>query len=136
MGKQLIERIALEAMRSIAAEDPDTPIEVVDDMSSEDKRIMVEFCTRFLARIDAERGKDAVGMFAVLEDKNWHQVPSSYVGSIPLFLSAPTIPEGMALVPIEPTDAMLDAFFDAGSMNWIQAYAAMITAAQGESNAD
>ncbi len=44
------------------------------------------------------------------------------------------VPEGMALVPVEPTEAMLDAWFDAdreaSSPLFHNAYKAMITAYQ------
>ena len=93
----------------------------------------------FLARIDAERGKSA---------KAWINERNGFVCKektrdyhVPLFLS-PTIPEGMVLAPVEPTEAMklagLEASYNAllgcCTANHLRIYRAMLAAAQGERN--
>ena len=81
-----------------------------------------EFVTRFLTRIDAERGKEAVAWALFAENGNiriWSSAPEEVkklaeeqgMTLLPLYLS-PAIPEGWALVPIEPTEAMLKAADD------------------------
>lgn len=146
MDKQLIERIALEAMRSIAADEDADLAEIVDDMEDEDKRVMVEFCARFLARIDAERGKSAV---AVVEHEEpgapitWKRAQLNYAGlklqhGTKLFLSQ-TTPEGWALGSIEPTASARKvlAEIEAGEYSSdTKMWKDLIAAAQGERNAD
>ena len=130
MDKEMIEKIALE----VGDELPD-----MDGGSSS----CIEFAHAFLARIDAERGKGAVATklatdnpfscFKVsLED-------SERLAALPpgtqLFLS-PTIPEGMALVPVIPTPAMCAVISNEhdiyGSAQ--ELYAMVLQAAQGERN--
>lgn len=96
--------------------------------------------SNILARIDAELGKSAVA-----EVCNCGIMPISNdltVGE-KLFLS-PTLPEGMTLVPIEPTLEMLDAVWgrrlgrdDSGAEKIaLLKYKAILDAAQGERNVD
>jgi len=127
MDKQLIERIRKCASASAAEWIANSLDSIADE----------------LERIDAERGKDAVAEF-----RNGFLYPLTM--SIPngsnLFLHpAPTIPEGMALVPIDPTKAMLIEGRQADT-DWMNSddpeeefeqglayiYNAMIVAAQGE----
>lgn len=97
MDKKLIERIALE---------------VADALDEGDTEACIEFATLFLARIDAERGKEAVAWRA---ETGYEQPEYLYferepirMKGVPLYLS-PTIPEGMALVKIEITDKGVEA---------------------------
>ena len=136
MDKQLIERIALEkrnaleheTKRNIAA--PDWDIQAL--------------VTRCLARIDAERGKDAIGyiekhMLERIKEFGFAHVEVSNINRsssrVPLFLSQ-TIPEGMALVPVEATKAMRAAgaawINSCDSYDAVTIYEAMLAAAQGE----
>lgn len=93
----------------------------------------VQELEEFLAAVDAERGKDAVawrnklhthsgGYFSFSERK------PDCSSTEPLFLS-PTIPEGMALVQIEPTEAMLLAAEMSEVRGYRDLYRAMIQAA-------
>ena len=122
MNKEMIERIALEVAGTIAAP-------FVSD------ECLTRFARELLARIDAERGKGAVawrlengisGEPCLLNHKFFHDME-------PLFLS-PTIPEGMALVPVEPTPAMCDVIGNRyGAYETAEElYEALIAAAQGE----
>ena len=93
MDKQLIEGIALEVAKEIY---------LGENQSWRKDGIINEFATRFLSRIDAERGKEAVAKVLV----HYNYGPD-YKASVewltdyrlapdtPLFIS-PTIPEGMA----------------------------------------
>lgn len=66
------------------------------------------YASKLIAAVDAERGKDAVAWM------NIHGAVSrlhEHSDDVPLFLS-PTIPEGMALVPLIPTEEILDAMCD------------------------
>ena len=172
MDKQLIERIALEVAEAMPKgflwrEGCGYEAGVI-------KSEVRDFAHRFLARIDAERGKEAVAWFAcadnngsvplelwgfdeksckhaVLENARsvgWKGTIDGYLLHMswiirPLFLS-PTIPEGVALVPVEPSEAMLEAWkaqimVPVGSSPEAKArraYKAMLAAAQGERNAD
>lgn len=74
-----------------------------------------ELCKRFLAAVDAERGKAQlpVGFVDHGGIVYWHNKENKPpANDTQLFLS-PTIPEGMALVPIEPTLDMGWAYLDA-----------------------
>lgn len=97
MNKELIEQIAIATSKDISFEHraPLTDVSIVT------------FATRFLARIDAERGKDAFGYVGAHIAK-WMAEGAKGCGTtitkhqsspddVPLYLS-PTIPEGMALV--------------------------------------
>ena len=88
-----------------------------------------------LARIDAERGKDAVAFRLTdgddVEYNGIDQFSCGRTGGEPLFLS-PTILEGMVLVPPEKPlpDLMLASYHEA--IGWNACREAMIAAAQGE----
>ena len=88
-----------------------------------------------LARIDAERGKDAVAFRLTdgddVEYNGIDQFSCGRTGGEPLFIS-PTIPEGMVLVPPEKPlpDLMLASYHEA--IGWNACREAMIAAAQGE----
>ena len=75
MDKQLIERCAIAAMRETAegveaGEVMDREIELaaIDHMDEESKSLTVKLFSAFLARIDAERGKEAVAWFALADN--------------------------------------------------------------------
>jgi len=107
MKKELIERIAMEVLDSFKSE--------ANDPNQTDRESVTEFAARFLARIDAERGKEAVAIrtfdgeggydyrgtdgddtyIADFDARN----PNHVGWAEPLFLSQ-TIPEGMALVRV------------------------------------
>jgi len=83
-----------------------------------------DFATRFLARIDAERGKDATAWRVLNRDfKDTLRLTEPTVGAsylntegytwIPLFLS-PTIPEAMVQVTIAPTPKMVGSTWNEG----------------------
>ena len=142
MDKKLIERIALEVARDLVF----PGFEIDDVMAS----ALTKYASAFLARIDAERGKDAVAFRMIdgdeVEYNGIDQFSCGRTGGDPLFLS-PTIPEGMALVPIEPTTAMIYAGIntpvtDTGDEiadrpdDYRAVWKSMISAAQGERNAD
>ena len=128
MDKKLIERIALEE---------------AGEYGLETDAALSDFAHRFLARVDAERGKGAHAWEDV--DRFYSKDDPELSGHIretatPLFLS-PTIPEGWALVPVEPTAAMVVAGVkrmlnkDDPTTEPYNIYKAML-AAQGERNAD
>ena len=133
MDKQLIERIALEE---------------AGEYGLETDAALTDFAHRFLARIDAERGKEAVATKLATDNPfscfKVSLADSEKLAALPagtkLFLS-PTIPEGTALVPIEPTAAMVVAGVkrtlnkDDPTTEPYNIYKAML-AAQGERNAD
>ena len=131
MDKQLIERIALEVAKDLVF--PGFEIDAV--MSS----ALTKYAGAFLARIDAERGKDAVAWFVNSEpvgrNPHYEQISKEYeggIGTFPLFFSQ-TIPEGMALVPLEPTNAMKVAGDNAGF--WCaDKWRAMVSASAVESS--
>jgi len=103
--KELIKRVALE---------------VAKETNFHWDGTLFNFASRFITRIDAERGKSAVAWM----DSSGHPKHISYVQSAtelrlygplkPLFLS-PTIPEGYALVRVEPTEAVIDALRENGA---------------------
>ena len=117
MNKERIEVIAIE----VAEEMPQGFLwnEGCGYESGVIKSEVREFAARFLSRIDAERGKEAVAWMCWLDDDSempMHRAclttfePIQYVRRRPLFLAPqPAIPEGYALVPVEPTDAMVEA---------------------------
>ena len=128
MDKQLIERIALEVAKDLVF--PGFEIDAV--MSS----ALTKYAGAFLARIDAERGKDAVAFRLTdgddVEYNGIDQFSCGRTGGEPLFLS-PTILEGMALVPLEPTNAMKVAGDNAGF--WCaDKWRAMVSASAVESS--
>ena len=87
-----------------------------DELIAEiEKECVVSFMD-FLARVDAERGKDAVAYRITTHDdrKILLSGPIDLPGHIcdPLFLS-PTIPPNMVLVPVEPTKEIRIAIWDA-----------------------
>lgn len=161
MDKQMIERIA-PLVQAAIAQGPLLP-------AKGERQSLAESITALvIERIDAERGKLATAWLHDIthnDDPRQHDealafTPDAFpmdgcglftsAGSRPLFLS-PTIPEGMALVPIEPTQEMLKAADDGdreyttrnfgADMQTIPQgaydhYCAMIAAAQGERNAD
>ena len=130
MDKQLIERIALEVAKEIY---------LGENQSWRKDGIINEFAHAFLARIDAERGKEAVATKLATDNPfscfKVSLVDSEKLAALPagtqLFLS-PTIPEGMALVPPEKPlpDLMLASYHEA--IGWNACREAMIAAAQGE----
>lgn len=97
MNKEMIERIALEVAQEV------TPEFVWEEGCNHENGVckyeLYEFAQSFLARIDAERGKDAVGM--VVDDfDGWTKVRmfKNQPSGTRLFLSqVPTIPEGIVL---------------------------------------
>lgn len=94
---------------------------------------VIDFARRFLKRIDAERGKDAVAWMSPGKERIEFSRADTVYGShtLPLFLS-PTIPEGMALVPPEKPlpDLMMASYHEA--VGWNACRDAMLAAAQGE----
>ena len=130
MDKQLIERIALEE---------------AGEYGLETAAALTDFAERFLARIDAERGKAAVawrlengigGEPCLLNHKFFSDMK-------PLFLS-PTIPEGMAkdakrYRELKSGNYSVDKFVSY-SYGWTDVPMAVLDetldAAQGERNAD
>ena len=131
MDKQLIEQIA-----EVAYEDA-----MGQSLRPKDRREVVRVCVAFLARIDAERGKKAVAVVDFRE-QGWRDFVDAVrvlPDGTPLFL-APTIPEGMELVPIEPTQAMSEAALNtfirtsahAEEIDVDMIYKAMIASVQGE----
>lgn len=108
--KELIERLALEVAKNISFEHR-APL---SDTS------IITFATRLLAAYLAERGKEAVAWHT--DDHLTDKSATTYDSDVaerwkakgwpvtPHFLAPqPAIPEGMALVPIEPTEAMIEA---------------------------
>jgi len=133
MDKQLIERIALEAAEEFISMANTSPLVF--------KCHIPEFAHRFLARIDAERGNEAVGQLVDEGFKQIHWFSKPPVGS--LLFRSPTIPEGMALdaaryryyrdrvlSEFHPLKACTSDEFDS------EIAAEMLAAAQGERNAD
>ena len=115
MNKEMIERIA-RALWNIRREDDDRC-----DMELEGiPRTHSVWKEAAIARIDAERGKEAVALLH--SDGYWTIAKSAspdlrerlktFGCRVPVFLS-PTIPEGMALVPIDPSAMYLQAIRDA-----------------------
>lgn len=107
-----------------------------------DMRGLKHFVASAVARIDAERGKEAVAFRMIdgddVEYNSADKFSCGRTGGEPLFLS-PTIPEGMALVPVVPTEAMLKratSEIREGGWSVRHIYRAMLAAAQGERNAD
>jgi len=91
MNKELIERLANKA-----AAETDLLNPKIDPQDRD-----WELCTRFLAAVDAERGKEAVaevGEFSIYEKHPGQPLP---VGTKLFLAPQPAIPEGMALVPID-----------------------------------
>ena len=112
----------------------------------------------FLTHVDAERGKEAVAFQYRMRpdwDEYWgrwtdcnrdncedyRRTPINagwhYEVRYLFLFPTPTIPEGMVLVPIEPTQAMTDAAHAAehcgnAEPHFALAYKAMLAAAQGE----
>lgn len=146
MDKKLIERIKYEVRAEMRSEFSPSVESFID-----------AYVDRLIARIDAERGKEAVAWALFSENGNiriWTSAPEEVrrlaedqgMTLSPLFLS-PTIPEGMALVPVEPTEEMLKAADD-GDREYTMRnfgadmptvpqgaydhYCAMLAAAQGE----
>lgn len=121
MNKELIERIVAEVddeMESFDNSGPGPGIHFFEPAE------LTEFVTRCIARIDAERGK---GAFLWVDADGDTFKANLYGKCRPLFLS-PTIPEGMALMPIEPTDEIFRAMQCSG---WMPSnYAAMLAAGQ------
>lgn len=119
MDKQLIERAAIAAMCAVATsaqmgDASDYELSAIANMNEKDKALTVALFSEFLARIDAERGKDAVALLH--SDGYWTISKTASDGlrerlkkfgcRVPVFLS-PTIPEGMAQ-GIEAVAKMLD----------------------------
>lgn len=154
-----VEEIAIEELKSMAVEDESaSALAFVDCMPIEDKRVMVDFVTRCLTRIDAERGKEAVairtfdgeggydyrgtdGDDTYIADFNARN-PNHIGWAEPLFLS-PAITEGMAMVPkamaddpLRP-DEPINEQIDHGNFvkGWNACRDSMLAAAQGERNA-
>lgn len=148
MDKKLIERIALEVAQEAEVLDADGECPKREGVDITE--YVLDFTHRFLARIDAERGKEAACVVNVngagkmrISECRTGVLP---IGSTKLYLS-PAIPEGMALVPIEPTTAMIYAGIntpvtDTGDEiadrpdDYRAVWKSMISAAQGERNAD
>lgn len=118
MNKELIERIVAEISGYLGRPTDGSYLNV--------------FAEKLIDRIAAERWKDAA--YFVIEDEDGdvefnktNQFSGGRTGGKPLFLS-PTIPEGMALMPIEPTDEIFRAMQCSG---WMPSnYAAMLAAGQ------
>ena len=101
--KELIERLALEVAKNISFEHR-APL---SDTS------IITFATRLLAAYLAERGGEAAARTIERVTNTGYSYVKALSHDIPantdLFLAPqPPIPEGMALVPIEPTEAMLN----------------------------
>jgi len=90
MNKELIERLANKAAAETYLLNPK-----IDPQDRD-----WELCTRFLAAVDAERGKEAVaevGEFSIYEKHPGQPLP---VGTKLFLAPQPAIPEGMTLIPI------------------------------------
>ena len=98
------EKLALEVARELSEE----------GFSGTGTDYTLAFYPRFLAAVDAERGKAQlpVGFVDHGGIVYWHNKENKPpANDTQLFLS-PTIPEGMALVPLIPTEEILDAMCD------------------------
>lgn len=130
MNKKLIERIALEVAGTIAAP-------FVSD------ECLTRFARELLARIDAERGKEAVGTLCIshfmndpgMENMEFQPSKNLAPGQYQLFLS-PTIPEGTALVRIYDIMDILDSIENCDFASAKYLANELLAAAQGERNAD
>ena len=162
MDKQLIERIALEVAKDylkfkfgdrkgLDIYDLDLDDEDLKPLIAEIERECADSFMQFLTRIDAERSKKAAAWFINVNDECdpdhplYQQISKGFegcLGTFPLFRS-PTIPEGMA------KDAERYRFIRMNRL-WLKANlpliaapafdeaidAGLLTAAQGERNAD
>jgi hypothetical protein len=103
--------------------------------SKEYKNDIIGLCTRFLAAYLKECGEpvgwlDGRGRFFYANDPDYS---SDHEGMTPCYTHPATIPEGMVLVPIEPTQEMLDASTQVYDNESAEAcYKAMISAARKE----
>lgn len=142
MDKEMVERVVLEVANQL------------QDFPGSRAERLTELAIRFLARIDAERGKEATSMKdhekrelvnalteVAVKYATTQQLRQRIAHLILPALAIPNaIPEGMALVPVEPNTEMIVAGQDAGSIENShrirRIYTAMLAAAQGEHNAD
>ena len=106
-------------------------LEVAKALRQDDLVASLELCTRFLAAVDAERGKDAVGYDEIFNAIAEAASPcgegigvsvKAFKRAIggEIFLS-PTIPPNMALVPIPSTSKMDWAGVDAVGLDEFRA---------------
>ena len=136
MDKKLIERIVGEEIDAMEFEEA-----VTEPYGKQRTKRIVE---RSLARIDAERGKEAVAEVRADKGLTYGNRPTLPVGTKLYLAPQPAVPEGYALVPVEPTEEMMreltDPFIAINGDNrtaFNAAYRAMLAAAaQGERNAN
>ena len=133
MDKEMIEKIAIEEYAKACAV----------KLTRGAEATAIETCKNFLARIDAERGKEAVFSYDGQSGEELAEIFDGYDFGTKFYAAQPPeIPEGMALVPIEPTQQMVIAgcqrMFDSADPTTepYNIYVAMLAAAQGERNAD
>ena len=124
-----LKEIAIEVAKVVAIEINRNAIDKDAPMSQDEFKL---FCTELVARsvaaVDAERGKDAVGVLCIdhfrdcpsMENLEFQPMQTLPPGQYPLFLS-PTIPPNMALVPIPSTSKMDWAGVDAVGLDEFRA---------------
>ena len=158
MDKKLIERIALEVACDIYGVSGKVDFEEMFPDKQEQK-----FLHAFISRIDAERGNGATAkeLIRTAPARIWLQVSEDeedYDKPFPLNTEdvswceshvlvceveyvradrSQTIPEGWALVPVEPTEEILDAMENTARAmpddeDLVIQYTAMLAVAQGE----
>jgi len=93
------------------------------------KRSLAEEPTLKAGRGDPEEGEPEI-RWVYRQDGKAHIAGTPTIEDTLKYLSAPAIPEGWQLVPIEPTEEMLDA--DQLPSKAIDTYKAMLSAAKGE----
>ena len=138
MNKEQIKKIALEVAQ-------DTYLKSDVFCCYKTDEAVVRFATEFLSRIDAERGKEAVvGHYytrtgVVRLKPNCGALEREAVcRAIPLYFAPqPVVPEGYALVPVEPTEEMKESFYSnvvvlttGTSLGFNKGYSAMLAAAK------
>jgi hypothetical protein len=66
------------------------------------------------------------------DNLNWEREDHSYAQATPLYTHPQLIPEGWQLVPVEPTEEMIKAAYDASIFSRTNIYQAMLAAAAKE----
>lgn len=117
MNKARFTNLALEVAREMRCEFPADEWDNSGEEHSEEsytfyKSELIEFATKFLSAYLAEESKEAVAWIhatdtrAVIRNLGGMMDRSNW---LPTFLHPQEVPEGYALVPIEPTKAMQKA---------------------------
>lgn len=101
------------------------------------KDILVE-ASAAIDELDALKSQEPVGYWHYIDGEIFRTYPEN-IGAFPLYtrpvpaIGSQTIPEGMVIVPVEPTDEMIAVacdITDAYRVEMVRAYEAMIAAAQ------